>query len=179
MSHRVSIHAPRVGSDEECKPSTRVMTPFQSTLPVWGATVEIGRARLYDIEVSIHAPRVGSDNADRWLYEQLTSFNPRSPCGERPQYLGEGRLLTAKCWVLFYPKRVAKSIFCSPNAVIRLLRCRNSCEPPRDFLFTPGSQIKPAASPPGPGSALRRYAPRGSSSYRPDSRSAANPLPGQ
>ena len=33
---------------------------FQSTLPVWGATLDADRAGIID-RISIHAPRVGSD----------------------------------------------------------------------------------------------------------------------
>ena len=60
----ISIHAPRVGSDGQ--PCRRCFGNggFQSTLPVWGAT----------------APQ--SRNASRTL-----NFNPRSPCGERQNFL--------------------------------------------------------------------------------------------
>ena len=53
---------------------------FQSTLPVWGATI-IARPHTKNKGISIHAPRVGSDRCmppktwNRW------NFNPRSPCG--------------------------------------------------------------------------------------------------
>ena len=58
-SNRISIHAPRAGSDP------------------W-------RAVLEDYEtISIHAPRAGSDLRRNISYEYLTDFNPRSPCGER------------------------------------------------------------------------------------------------
>ena len=79
----ISIHAPRVGSDlhdssllHQCiyfnprspcgeRPlylSVSVLSaaPFQSTLPVWGAT-EIVPHLVPDFIISIHAPRVGSD----------------------------------------------------------------------------------------------------------------------
>ena len=58
---KISIHAPRVGSDGSLayKPSSR--HSFQSTLPVWGATHP--NAFLLRVDgISIHAPRVGSDN---------------------------------------------------------------------------------------------------------------------
>ena len=56
----ISIHAPRVGSD-------------------------LLRYQLYAIStISIHAPRVGSDcNVGPELH-RYSNFNPRSPCGERP-----------------------------------------------------------------------------------------------
>ena len=102
---KISIHAPRVGSDE-CCPSGMILgryfnprSPcgerrarsrsrrggrgFQSTLPVWGATAALLCGRKGG-GISIHAPRVGSDCriVDRFL--TLLHFNPRSPCGERP-----------------------------------------------------------------------------------------------
>ena len=78
---------------------------FQSTLPVWGAT-QIPLELSGDLNISIHAPRVGSDDWFDWLeseaeisihaprvgsdrilnlvFHVLNDFNPRSPCGERP-----------------------------------------------------------------------------------------------
>ena len=86
--------------------TTRTMSkPFQSTLPVWGATAGLARAGCEEL-ISIHAPRVGSDlwgattcartckfqstlpvwGATFWLIlvTNRPYFNPRSPCGERP-----------------------------------------------------------------------------------------------
>ena len=83
--------------------------PFQSTLPVWGAT-GLGYGLALFLCISIHAPRVGSDEYDRLLLNfgelfqstlpvwgatqprpsasiQVGYFNPRSPCGERPYRL--------------------------------------------------------------------------------------------
>ena len=78
----ISIHAPRVGSDQilmflpafsfDFNPRSpcgerlyhfRILalhTTFQSTLPVWGATFVSFLYLLCEI-ISIHAPRVGSD----------------------------------------------------------------------------------------------------------------------
>ena len=64
---------------------------FQSTLPVWGAT----DGTLQDIctrGISIHAPRVGSDFPVCPRKSRRGYFNPRSPCGERHQPPGNGRL---------------------------------------------------------------------------------------
>src|SRR3990172_5585507 len=57
---KVSIHAPRVGSDfcHYSNPSSRNA-------------------------VSIHAPRVGSDMLPPPLVQCGSGFNPRPPCGER------------------------------------------------------------------------------------------------
>ena len=64
----ISIHAPRAGSDERpCK------------------------AHLHD-HISIHAPRAGSDDGDTVnVVEKIDDFNPRSPCGERPQSTAQTR----------------------------------------------------------------------------------------
>ena len=123
----ISIHAPRVGSDTyACSGCGRLSyfnprSPcgerhfaslarnssmlFQSTLPVWGATlimrysvspctISIHAPRVGSdesdlswhelIDISIHAPRVGSDCALRAITPSIRNFNPRSPCGERP-----------------------------------------------------------------------------------------------
>jgi len=57
----ISIHAPRVGSDWKGPVIRTAKNLFQSTLPVWGATV--------------FSVCPFSNDED---------FNPRSPCGERP-----------------------------------------------------------------------------------------------
>ena len=58
---RISIHAPRVGSDGWiAAPAIILYQIFQSTLPVWGATVAAHKTER-EIGISIHAPRVGSD----------------------------------------------------------------------------------------------------------------------
>ena len=59
---RVSIHAPRVGSDITMPGASEGQWQFQSTLPVWGATL---------IRETSHPA--------------FSRFNPRSPCGERHQ----------------------------------------------------------------------------------------------
>ena len=81
----ISIHAPRVGSDNIASIVRIISFRFQSTLPVWGATLvpgdppyaglnfnprsPCGERRPRDLDsamqvvISIHAPRVGSDYA--------------------------------------------------------------------------------------------------------------------
>ena len=63
---------------------------FQSTLPVWGATLRMV-LRLPHILISIHAPRVGSDALIVATKSRDKYFNPRSPCGERHRRYGAGR----------------------------------------------------------------------------------------
>ena len=60
----ISIHAPRVGSDSDRDSASCSTRRFQSTLPVWGATWRS----------STNSPTP-------------SNFNPRSPCGERHEFL--------------------------------------------------------------------------------------------
>ena len=61
---QISIHAPRVGRDRRQRRIITTSRPFQSTRPVWGATVE----RF-------------------WMGNCCFYFNPRAPCGARPKRL--------------------------------------------------------------------------------------------
>ena len=102
---RISIHAPREGSDSYHGDGVRVKGPFQSTLPARGATVRdtsptslaiisIHAPRegsdvpalglLSSFCISIHAPREGSDHMHNLDFLHTANFNPRSPRGERP-----------------------------------------------------------------------------------------------
>ena len=58
------------------------LSPFQSTLPVRGATQSCPLSFQFFC-ISIHAPRAGSDTQLRRADRQKGHFNPRSPCGER------------------------------------------------------------------------------------------------
>ena len=82
-SEKISIHAPRTGSDYQPILLIPQMLPFQSTLPARGATNTYGAISYYvifqstlpargatmplsiisrqDLQISIHAPRTGSD----------------------------------------------------------------------------------------------------------------------
>ena len=102
---RISIHAPRVGSDDTLSNIYGEAGEFQSTLPVWGATMTdvqnafqgfafqstlpvwgatLRHSQRPDLAViSIHAPRVGSDLPLPSTARTRSNFNPRSPCGER------------------------------------------------------------------------------------------------
>ena len=102
----ISIHAPRVGRDDtrvghktngnnfnpRAPCGARRYTPyccftqnkFQSTRPVWGATV-LTLGRTDDFVISIHAPRVGRDVLHRPELAGPSDFNPRAPCGARQE----------------------------------------------------------------------------------------------
>ena len=57
----ISIHAPRVGGDDAQAVTARIRRLFQSTPPVWGATIRSKKAKGKRLDISIHAPRVGGD----------------------------------------------------------------------------------------------------------------------
>ena len=65
---RISIHAPRTGSDRTLRNLVNIVNSFQSTLPARGATAAASRT----------APAA-------------TDFNPRSPHGERRQHYDRTR----------------------------------------------------------------------------------------
>ena len=100
----ISIHAPRMGSDDSLSSLSSRFSLFQSTLPAWGATVVSKVAEsivLFQstlpawgatlpvlslqklIDISIHAPRMGSDYRPFVDGGATKYFNPRSPHGER------------------------------------------------------------------------------------------------
>ena len=57
----ISIHAPRVGRDSGRLSLSLPLYLFQSTRPVWGATIGHRHSARADY-ISIHAPRVGRDH---------------------------------------------------------------------------------------------------------------------
>ena len=79
---RISIHAPRTGSDSGSKCGRSIAAVFQSTLPARGATAAVHTCR-HGVNISIHAPRTGSDSCSRLQVRGSYNFNPRSPHGER------------------------------------------------------------------------------------------------
>ena len=103
--YKISIHAPRGGSDQQMQLSNFPCQLFQSTLPVGGATVpakktkptppisihaprggsdrDFTKVREFGIIISIHAPRGGSDCQHHKGIDNFDDFNPRSPWGER------------------------------------------------------------------------------------------------
>ena len=79
----ISIHAPRAGSDSFPRFRTVPTESFQSTLPVRGATT----GALVTNGISVFQstlPVRGATTVDEGRASDRTDFNPRSPCGERP-----------------------------------------------------------------------------------------------
>ena len=75
---RISIHAPRTGSDKKDEKNVDAKEEFQSTLPARGATNGALSASSPSGEISIHAPRTGSDAgiAQRYYEAQFQSTLP-------------------------------------------------------------------------------------------------------
>ena len=80
----ISIHAPRVGSDFAGSTATGDTNLFQSTLPVWGATafptLTPGCNTLFQSTLPVWGATPEEPDTGR----AESYFNPRSPCGERP-----------------------------------------------------------------------------------------------
>ncbi len=101
----VSIHAPRAGCDTVCLNLSALITKFQFTHPVRGATHVIINQRMISKcfnsrtpcgvrlsclvatacqnHVSIHAPRAGCDADSEYCSSTVLRFNSRTPCGVR------------------------------------------------------------------------------------------------
>ena len=81
---------------------------FQSTLPVWAATpLSVQTSCLHAI--SIHAARVGSDLFSLPFKFKCADFNPRCPCGQRP----ENRFAQQQCCCIsIHAARVGSDLPC-------------------------------------------------------------------
>ena len=77
----ISIHAPRVGRDDDC-PQTADGLPISIHAPRVGRDTTIRELDAY-ARISIHAPRVGRDPVLRGTRPISRYFNPRAPCGAR------------------------------------------------------------------------------------------------
>ena len=78
MDKRISIHAPREGSDRTLIFRQASKAPFLSTLPARGATNTL-REILNVLKISIHAPREGSDEvkAEKERISKISIHAPR------------------------------------------------------------------------------------------------------
>ena len=81
----ISIHAPRVGSDFAAYDIEQNMKIFQSTLPVWGATCYSTGLISAETLFQSTLPVWGATNPKSTTIPSTVNFNPRSPCGERPE----------------------------------------------------------------------------------------------
>ena len=84
----ISIHAPRVGSDNGRDINNKQIL-ISIHAPRVGSDQLNHRGEPYRA-ISIHAPRVGSDPCIPPQKQKGSDFNPRSPRGERPYYKYDG-----------------------------------------------------------------------------------------
>ena len=88
---RISIHAPREGSDDKSRDKIRGLS-ISIHAPREGSDV-IGRYCRDTLKaISIHAPREGSDSLTAGAFSSSIDFNPRSPRGERPRTVPRGQI---------------------------------------------------------------------------------------
>ena len=78
----ISIHAPRVGCDYRILGDTQQSHRFQSTHPVWGATLGLVYLRCPVQFQSTH-PVWGATICEMDFRQEISNFNPRTPCGVR------------------------------------------------------------------------------------------------
>ena len=98
---------------------------FQSTRPVWGATIFMHSLEPSQSKISIHAPRVGRDPAMSPAAPILQHFNPRAPCGAR-----HGMILFSALSSKFQSTRPvwgATTISCAPCKLSRDFNPRAPC----------------------------------------------------
>ena len=82
----ISIHAPRMGSDE-VKINTDSDDYISIHAPRMGSDLPFCSPLHVIFAISIHAPRMGSDSDIPDLIRFVCYFNPRPPHGERPRTL--------------------------------------------------------------------------------------------
>ena len=129
---RISIHAPRTGSDTGSASAWAQTAQFQSTLPARGATPS-GQPEYASPQISIHAPRTGSDPRFFGGGGGGGDFNPRSPHGERP-----ARSALRSCCSAFQPTLPARGATYAVPSTITPARNFNPRSPhgerPRRFF---------------------------------------------
>ena len=81
--HRISIHAPRTGSDGVTTTQQMLQSIFQSTLPARGATSVSAKRKKLSSDFNPRSPH-GERRQAQFAGNLLPHFNPRSPHGERP-----------------------------------------------------------------------------------------------
>ena len=122
---RISIHAPRTGSD-----GGRVRKKDQKNLisihaPRTGSDAARGMGESGGIAISIHAPRTGSDDLYPRRWNDCRHFNPRSPHGERQRKVTILSIRIIGFAQKVYHKTVLLRISLAENAVILPKRPQN------------------------------------------------------
>ena len=91
LAQRISIHAPRVGSDPGAGTFLAGRRDFNPRSPCGERRACPEQQNVVHV-ISIHAPRVGSDRNGLACGLSDRNFNPRSPCGERPSFFSSSIL---------------------------------------------------------------------------------------
>ena len=104
----ISIHAPRVGRDDLPRFLRASNREFQSTRPVWGATTSFATPLRWS-HFNPRAPCGARPNQHSGSRQLRPNFNPRAPCGARPlsfPFLSFGRYFNprAPCGARPYTK---------------------------------------------------------------------------
>ena len=81
----ISIHAPRTGSDA-CGLLYSCANPYFNPRSPHGERRFVDAQKAADKVISIHAPRTGSDESHQEFRRNCEHFNPRSPHGERHKF---------------------------------------------------------------------------------------------
>ena len=79
----ISIHAPRMGSDDLADLILDTISRISIHAPRMGSDAGRGELGVHGFGISIHAPRMGSDSPHWATWAACSYFNPRSPDGER------------------------------------------------------------------------------------------------
>ena len=80
----ISIHASHAGRDHRQISANIGNNTFQSTRPMRDATLKTLKV-LPNVVISIHASHAGRDVHTFWHTTSSPYFNPRVPCGTRPE----------------------------------------------------------------------------------------------
>ena len=140
-----------MGSDCPKAASAARTVLFQSTLPVWGATVNTVNGYNGDA-ISIHAPRVGSDRPGPKDFGNHCDFNPRSPCGERR---GGHYIIMCTTLISIHAPRVGSDdMFVSRTPGISYFNPRSPCGERLFGVSNPDSRLKISIHAPRVGSDL-------------------------
>ena len=84
VSLLISIHAPRMGSDSKPSSPSSSSLLFQSTLPAWGATLSSFKTSPAGANFNPRSPHGERRSRPSGRAGHSQHFNPRSPHGERP-----------------------------------------------------------------------------------------------
>ena len=78
----ISIHAARVGSDNQTRSTISRHRTFQSTLPEWAATSShLLNLLIFGFQSTL--PEWAATRKSIWLFDYKGNFNPRCPSGQR------------------------------------------------------------------------------------------------